>query len=160
MMFDLNEKREHADRKFKHDDSVGWNMIDNKKYLYEMEAIDRLQQDALLKAPRAPNVPTGVPLFQAIISMTVMGKAIELAEANNPEVFHWKQGGKCDTSHSALLIIYALKIRIIGLQESAKRNEKNDHPLRESINEARGHFYQITNHMMQNYGYCEKIMAY
>lgn len=40
--------------------------------------------------------------------MTVMGKAIELAEANNPEVFHWKKGGKCDTSHSALLMIYAL----------------------------------------------------
>ena len=120
----------------------------------------RLQQDALLKAPRAPNVPTGVILLQVIISMTVMGKAIELTEASNPEVFNWKQGGNCDTSHSALLMIYALKIRIIGLQESAKRNEKNDHPLRESINEARGHFYQITNFMMQNYGYCEKIITH
>ena len=83
MMYDLNVKREQSDRKFKHDDTVGWNMVDNKKYLYEMVEMDRLQADALLKVPRAPNVPTGVLLFQTIISATVIGKAIELAKDNN-----------------------------------------------------------------------------
>ena len=32
MMYDLNVKREHSDRKFKHDDTVGWNMVDNKNH--------------------------------------------------------------------------------------------------------------------------------
>lgn len=125
---------------------IGWEGMDNKKFIYMHTEIAKESAFPIFKArPTAAAPITLLSIFLAIINESLIQNMLLKIQTVNPNVWTIGYGKHVKISTKLIYLMYAVKIRIIGLQNKSTENEAKQRPLRDSVTEALCHFNDISS---------------